>query len=197
MDNQLAQLDARIKVLEEAKSVKDVQQISYPLDDVSRKIIGEIIPEPVDATHLVLTGMIVPFANNPGLTDWKICDGSSLLKTDYPDLYAAIGVAWGSVDGTHFNVPDLRGKVLVGVGDATFTAIGQTGGEVTHSLSSAENGQHTHTLQSITYPSSGGGFYGFGYPAFSYGTVTTDASGSGTGHNNLQPYAVIQYYIKT
>ena len=37
------------------------------------------------------------------------CDGSSLLRTEYPDLFAVIGVTYGNADGTHFNLPDMRG----------------------------------------------------------------------------------------
>jgi len=37
----------------------------------------------------------------------------------YANLFTAIGTAYGSVDGTHFNVPDSRGRVLVGKGSNT------------------------------------------------------------------------------
>lgn len=43
-----------------------------------------------------------------------MCDGSSVLRASYSGLFTAIGTAWGSVDGTHFNVPDLRGVFLRG-----------------------------------------------------------------------------------
>jgi len=36
-------------------------------------------------------------------------DGSSLLRTDYSELFSAIGTMYGAVDGTHFNLPDDRG----------------------------------------------------------------------------------------
>jgi len=36
-------------------------------------------------------------------------DGSSLLRSDYPDLFAKIGAMYGSVDDLHFNLPDDRG----------------------------------------------------------------------------------------
>jgi microcystin-dependent protein len=47
---------------------------------------------------------------------WLICDGASLDRTLYPELYEAIGTAWGVGDGTAtFNIPDLRGRFLRGV----------------------------------------------------------------------------------
>lgn len=65
-------------------------------------------------------GMIVPFAgpeeNIPA--GWMLCDGSTISRTDYANLFNAIGTAWGNGDGsTTFNTPDLRGVFLRGVDD--------------------------------------------------------------------------------
>jgi microcystin-dependent protein len=46
-----------------------------------------------------------------------ICDGRSLLRSSYANLFTAIGTVWGSVDGTHFNIPDLRNAFLRGSND--------------------------------------------------------------------------------
>ncbi len=45
---------------------------------------------------------------------WALCDGSLLLKADFPDLFTAIGDAWGE-SGDFFNLPDFRGLFLRGV----------------------------------------------------------------------------------
>jgi microcystin-dependent protein len=46
---------------------------------------------------------------------WMPCDGAVLRRTDYPDLYDAIGTAFGgSKDATSFRLPDLRGRFLRG-----------------------------------------------------------------------------------
>lgn len=63
-------------------------------------------------------GMIVPFAgpveNIP--YGWILCDGSAVSRAEYANLYNAIGVCWGTGDGsTTFNLPDLRGMFLRGV----------------------------------------------------------------------------------
>ena len=46
--------------------------------------------------------------------NWMICDGTSLVRADYPDLYNITGVCFGAADGTHFNIPDLRGLFVRG-----------------------------------------------------------------------------------
>lgn len=45
---------------------------------------------------------------------WLPCDGRSLSCGDYALLYGVIGKAFGG-DGTHFNLPDLRGRFVRGV----------------------------------------------------------------------------------
>lgn len=45
-------------------------------------------------------------------TGWLKANGASVLRTDFPNLFAVIGTMFGSVDGTHFTLPDFRGEFL-------------------------------------------------------------------------------------
>lgn len=80
------------------------------------------VPADMHALALVLdalfpAGLLAPFAGAAAPTGWLICDGASLLRATYPALFDALGGAsspWGLADGTHFNVPDYRGRVPVG-----------------------------------------------------------------------------------
>jgi hypothetical protein len=65
-------------------------------------------------------GLIAPFAGTKDKVPngWLLCDGSAVSRSDYANLYDAIGVCWGTGDGvTTFNLPDLRGMFLRGVSD--------------------------------------------------------------------------------
>ena len=67
---------------------------------------------------LVPAGMVSPFAGPVESipAGWLLCDGSEISRTEYANLYDAIGVCWGVGDGsTTFNLPDLRGMFLRGV----------------------------------------------------------------------------------
>lgn len=46
---------------------------------------------------------------------WMICDGTSLLKTEYPELFRVIGELYGADGGDKFKLPDYRGYFLRGV----------------------------------------------------------------------------------
>jgi microcystin-dependent protein len=42
-----------------------------------------------------------------------LCDGSAVLRTGFPQLFDAIGTAWGAGDGsTTFNIPNLLGTAI-------------------------------------------------------------------------------------
>lgn len=69
-------------------------------------------------------------ATMPG--GWLECNGQSVLRATYARLFALIGTTYGSVDGTHFTLPDLRSASVRGVGtptrftDATAVTLNQT-----------------------------------------------------------------------
>ncbi len=105
-------------------------------------------------------GVLTAYAGSSAPTGWLLCDGASKLRTDYADLFTAIGTAYGSADGTHFNVPDLRSAFPKGKGGAA--NLGDTGGAATHthSVTAAGTnsapaftgdalGTHTHTAGTI------------------------------------------------
>ncbi|MBM7045955.1 MULTISPECIES: phage tail protein [Rhizobium] len=46
---------------------------------------------------------------------WMICDGSSLLRTEYPELFRVIGDLYGADGNDKFKLPDYRGYFLRGV----------------------------------------------------------------------------------
>lgn len=61
-------------------------------------------------------GTILAYGGSTAPSGWLLCQGQSLLRTDYPDLFNVIGTAFGSVDSTHFSLPDARECALVGSG---------------------------------------------------------------------------------
>ena len=74
---------------------------------------------PGDNPQLVPVGTIIPFAgpNPTQFADqggWLYCNGDSLDRTVFAELFAAIGTNYGAPDGNHFNVPALQGMFLRG-----------------------------------------------------------------------------------
>jgi microcystin-dependent protein len=78
-----------------------------------------------------LLGIIKLFAGGFQPKGYMICDGRLLSISQYTALYSVIGTTYGGDGQTNFALPDLRGRVPVGVGQGTNLSpvgIGQTGG---------------------------------------------------------------------
>lgn len=63
----------------------------------------------------VPTGSIMPWSANGSLpTGFLLCNGASVSRTTYADLFNVIGTAFGTASGTTFNLPDFQGRFLRG-----------------------------------------------------------------------------------
>jgi microcystin-dependent protein len=79
------------------------------------------------ALGILPAGIILPFGGDVAPRGALLCDGASYSKSEQARLWTAIGARFGSIDGTHFNVPDFRGRAPVGTGThADVNAIGKT-----------------------------------------------------------------------
>lgn len=131
-------------------------------------------------------------------TNHAICDGAAVSRTTYAALFDEIGTTHGVGDGsTTFNLPDTRGRVVVGVAaaDAEFNVLGETGGAKTHTLTIAEMPAHHHVQQlggalTTAAPAAGAGVIG------QANNGDTADTGGGDPHNNLQPYIALNYIIR-
>lgn len=123
--------------------------------------------------------------------NWLVCDGSSLARSAYPDLFAVIGTIYGSVDGSHFNLPDLTDRVVASAGTNT---IGTAYGEATHTLTAGEMPSHTHT-ESAALPNVTTIGAGAPQPTAVPGPGVTGFAGGGGAHNNVQPTLAMLYLI--
>ena len=71
---------------------------------------------------LFTSGDIKFSASTSGQDGWLLCDGSPVNRIDFPQLFEAIGTTWGPGDGIlTFNLPDFRGRVVIGSDYAHFT----------------------------------------------------------------------------
>mgnify|MGYP000014694112 CR=1 FL=1 len=60
-------------------------------------------------------GTVMAYAGTTVPEGYLLCDGSSVSRTTYANLFAAIGTIYGTGDGsTTFNLPDYRGLFLRG-----------------------------------------------------------------------------------
>lgn len=156
---------------------------------------------------LIPTGAIIPFGGASSPTGFLLCDGTSYLRSAQPSLFTAISTAYGAADGTHFNVPDLRGQFLRGVTgasandpDASSRTAMNTGGAVGNNVGSVQADQiksHAHATQGAEPGAGASGASTKMVISDPTGTSPTNTTGS-TGGSETRPInAYVQYLIKT
>lgn len=159
------------------------------------------------------SGTINSFAGSAAPDGWLLCDGSEVSETTYKRLYAVIAdtYAAGQTPASgNFFLPDLRGRVAVGVDGsaarlASNDALAESGGAETHTLTEAELPPHTHDTTytagtHTSYDHDGGGAFttgGSGGSENVFSPMTSESTGDGGAHNNLQPYLIVNHIIKT
>jgi microcystin-dependent protein len=84
--------------------------------------------------------MSFPFAPE----GWIVCSGQPLQISQYTELFSLLGTTYGGDGKTTFNLPNLQGRAPLHFGKSF--ALGQIGGEPTHTLSINEMPPHGHTL---------------------------------------------------
>lgn len=139
-------------------------------------------------------GEIIEFAgiSSPD-PKWLDCDGSSLLRSDYPDLFTIIGTTYGSVDSTHFSLPDFRGRTRVGAGTGAGLSprvVGDNFGQETHQLTTSELASHSHSGIPTFIPTAAGLEITLASLQDPIISINTGNTGGDAAHNNIQPSLV-------
>lgn len=183
-------------------------------DNVIQLTVGGLLSD------ITPPGTVQMYAGASAPAGWVLCDGTAYSRTvTYDGLFAVTGTTYGVGDGsTTFNVPDMRGRVPLGVGtgdasDATAHALADKEGTETHALAFAESPGHNHqwyddgtgtnaidcaqTQDGQSY-SVAGANTNFSDPIQQdlYTNTQQDLSVDGSAHNNLQPSLTLNFIIK-
>ena len=186
------------KQIQRDKKIYDY--LDYLIDALNiRDLIGGNLP----------IGTIVEWGGTKIPEDWLLCNGQSLDRDEYPELFEVLGTIYGGNDENNtFNLPQTLGKTIVGYNqeETDFNELGKIGGEKLVKLSTNNIPSHKHSLKvasaltgseltthnPILYANAGRGTATINN---SYNAVV-NTTGNGEAHNNLQPYVVLNYIIK-
>lgn len=169
------------------------QYLGFVFDDTAW------VSSPAASTAGLPAGSIMAWSTNTAPANWLICDGSAVSRTTYASLFSAIGTTFGAGNGsTTFNLPDLRGRVPVGrdAAQTEFDVLGESGGAKTVAL--ATNNLPSQAILDANTANNDTSFALKFSTAAAYGAKSVSQLGqTPTAHNNLQPYEVVQFIIKT
>lgn len=189
---------------------KPGQFVVYAHDGTKRNIL-ELKPDGTCllANSQVLTaadggvnppGTVIAFAANKEPSGYLLCNGAAVSRTTYAALFAAIGTAHGSGDGsTTFNLPNLTDKFIQGSGTAGTTksaGLPNLSGQVT-GIYGNKSGSTTGVFRFSPGADQTNGDY---TSSWRYSTIQFFASDNNSIYGNsstVQPPAVtMRYYIK-
>ena len=137
---------------------------------------------------------------------WALCNGQLLPINQNQPLFALFGTTYGGDGRVNFALPNLQGQTPIHIGGGF--SQGQTGGEQSHTLSSAEMPAHAHVAQGTTsnadQPIPTGNLLGAAnnmYTGANAGNLTPlepssiSALGGSQAHQNMQPYLTLSFCV--
>ncbi len=161
--------------------------VEYWSEDKGRYVVASDVP----------IGGILPIASKARGAEpppfYLYCDGSEVLKTDYPDLHDEIGDIWGDAsDADHFRLPSLSGRVIIAEGKGTYNPVAAQVGSVVGDMEQRDIGTYFGKESVGTYNKPPG------TPSAGYLTkLTSGFDGTGSKYTgSLQPAVVMLYIIR-
>ncbi len=91
---------------------------------------------------------IFPFNFAP--VGWAMCQGQTLPISQNTALFSLLGTTYGGNGTSTFQLPDLRGRVPLGMGNGTGLSVyelGQVGGAENVTIAEDQMPAHSHTIQ--------------------------------------------------
>ena len=165
---------------------------SGPPDAAEIDQIDAIVSEAIDTIMVSMVGTILPVATAVLPPRTLLCDGTTYLEADYPELYAALDPVF-QTSPIDFVVPDLRNRFIYGEG--TFS-MGASGGARSVTLTTNQLPAHSHTYRAnapiaVTIGAGAPVSVANGIPTLS----NTGNTGAGDFVNILNPYVALAYVI--
>ena len=132
---------------------------------------------------------------------WALCNGQLLPINQNQALYSLLGNTYGGDGRVNFGLPNLQGRVTVGVGGGL--ALGNRGGEEAHTLNASEMPSHSHSVTGTganANATSPVNLLPAASPSNPYSSGSTDVAmlateigntGGSQPHENRSPYAVL------
>ena len=174
-------------------------------------IMIALVIAPMASANTPFLGEVDLVAFNFAPKGWALCEGQLLSINQNTALFSLLGTQYGGDGISTFALPDLRGRMAVGMDQGPGLSnriIGQNGGEEQVTLAVIQMPSHTHQAyasSSANGHSPAGAVWGAQPQVFLYSSGSSNlvamhpqaigATGGGQAHDNMPPYLVMTYII--
>lgn len=140
-------------------------------------------------------GVIMEYGGSTAPDNWMLCQGQAISRTTYSRLFAVIGTAFGSGDGTTtFNVPDFREATSIGKSSNTgFDTLGDVIGSNTTTLTQNNLPTYVDNVTATTVNQAGLTYNGTVVTGV---TISKKDSSTPQAISNIQKSIIINKIIK-
>jgi microcystin-dependent protein len=155
-------------------------------------------------------GEIRMFAGNFAPAGWMFCSGQLVPIAENETLFQLIGTTYGGDGVSTFALPDLRGRIPIGMGQGSGLAnrpLAEVGGVETVTLTTQQIPSHSHTMVAsndipvLSTPANNvtgqaaAKLYRPGTPSVSLDAQSLGSAGGSQPHENLQPFLCVDFII--
>jgi microcystin-dependent protein len=151
-------------------------------------------------------GEIRMFAGNFPPVGWMFCEGQTLPISENETLFQLLGTTYGGDGQANFNLPDLRGRLPLHMGNGF--ALAETGGVEEVTLTVSQIPAHSHAYlgsnsvandpnptNNTLGESSAISLFQSGAPIAAMAPQSVGSTGGSQPHTNFQPYLCIDFII--
>ena len=107
-----------------------------------------VTKEKIAVDQQIPAGALMPYVGATAPIGWLLCNGQSVLKSEYPDLWNVLSSQNYGSTTTNFNVPDLRDRMPRGASNTNVT-LGSTAGSDTVTITTDNMPTHLHGFGSL------------------------------------------------
>jgi microcystin-dependent protein len=93
-------------------SISILSNLSVPTITSNTNITGSLTIQYQPVSTVIVGEVRMTLSNTPP-PNFLLCNGQSVLKTDYPNLFSVIGYNYGG-SGANFNLPNLQSRYPIG-----------------------------------------------------------------------------------
>jgi microcystin-dependent protein len=150
------------------------------------------------------------FAGNFAPEFWAFCHGQALTISEYDSLFQLIGTTYGGDGETTFNLPDLRGRAPIHMGQGPGLSgytLGDFGGSESITLTANQIPAHIHShaavkpaantspVNNLVANTGATLIYADGEGASQASPMAAASAGGNQPHDNMMPFLCVSFII--